>query len=522
MVRFKLFLVERPRRSTPTLEALGAGDATVRAALTEFLAGDRQDPVALAVGDDHARIRALWDQCHRDGLSVVIFDHSTLWDRLRDRLRAQPAPKTEVTAVAAAGVSVGAQRAAGPELVAPGGFELSPRARVGVITAGIFAALLAVAWAVVPRGGEQGPPDTQGASSAGFAGSRAGGSLSAVAGGGSQSGAAAQASGVAQGRAGGVNPAAAGVDAEVRVREGGGDPAGDPTTGPAALLLAFVVGWALAGIGGVAVSRDGAALTAAQRHGARALVGVVAGLAAAVSVVARLGAEPPPPEAPREAHRDAPMSNAANVSHDAADAAAEAPGGPFARFLRRRRSAGAAAPSRFSSLLSRWRAARSDAGAVPDASARAMGDESAAEPVEAVAAMDAAVAAPPARGERHRRGRHRRRDAGTHDVAPVADVASSDVSPATDVARPAPVAAGRAPTPAEAPARDDALRESVRRADGVAARPAVTPAVRAETPPARPREERRAPLTPLGSFALGVLAGVALSPRWRAVARGAA
>lgn len=508
MARFNLVLIGRPRRWSAAQEerALAAASPTSREDVEAFLAGTG-DRVLLVASDDAGRVTALWESCHGVGLEVCIFDHSTAWDRLKDRLRVRPVRRPVAQA------SAPAARDEGPALRDGGAMSLGPKARGALMAAGVFAVLLAAALSAVPDdplGDASGAPAAENATPGGAAGS------GALAAGGSGGGAdPAAGPGPARNGGGGAAEAPPGGGGEVEARVGGGAGARGPApakpSGPGvvALLLSFVVGFAGAWAAGRALAPDGRDVT--QLRGLRVAALAFALLVAAVSVVARLAT---PREAPAE-----PAPESSQVTAPQAilrvDSGADEPSAPFARFFHRRRAARVAQPpERFGDMLGRWRAERADA-SVPerDAALEATAEEPAPrENPEARAEAGDGGAGGRHHGRRHgrRHGSHRRRasrDAGVVTVfadASVAHVAPSASSPPEA----SPPAVVRAPLP-----RGDAGAPTAGEAVVVAAPPPRRAPV---------HREPRPPVSPPVSFALGVFLGVLTSPRWRRVARGGA
>jgi hypothetical protein len=149
VARFKLYLIARPLRATPALEAvLGEAEAPLRARVEAFIAGTAEGPILLVASDDRAAVDVHWERCNQERLAILIVDESTLWDRLRDRLQGR-APKP--ARPAAKGESPDAPAPLPREgLFGASSFELSRRTRVGLMAACAFAALLGLALAVAP------------------------------------------------------------------------------------------------------------------------------------------------------------------------------------------------------------------------------------------------------------------------------------------------------------------------------------------------------------------------------------
>jgi hypothetical protein len=501
MARYKLYLIERPRRWTPALEAIVAdASGPPRERVEGFLAGSVEGPVLLVASDDHALITGHWERCDRDRLAVCIFDHSTLWDRLRDRLRPRPA---------VAPGALDAQPQTPPPSVSDAReaprFALSLRTRATLMAACAFVALLGVALLVVPRVDH--PADAPPAAGT-DATARTGADAPRL---------------PAPGRGGGGGASRGAEGGGGRDTPRGGarsgcatSPARDASTSPGALLFAFVLGWALAWGAGLLVERRGGGISTAHLRVARQLATFAAALLAVFSVLLKLSAI----SAAREVapDRDTPAESA--EEDGAAPPDASDPGGPFARFLHRRRAP--LGPGGFRGLLDRWRNTRDGGADVVDAAAGVESPGEATEGESPGAALDAGAA----RRERHRRherrsGRHHAssRDAGG-DASPDAtdavslDAARDDGVAVTDIpgASAGPRAGPSAPNEGGA---DDVAPPSA--APPRAPRRAAPRAARAPRPPDPPP---RAPLSPVSCFAAGVAAGLLLSPRWRALARG--
>jgi hypothetical protein len=520
MARFNLYLLERPRRWTDALRerVRSAATPSSREAVEAFLQGTAEGPVLLAADDNPAQVTALWEQCHRDGLAVCIFDHSTVWDRLRDRLRAlrgSPA-RTSVTP-AAAPARAPSPRREETALRDPGAFALGPRARVVVLAVAAFVTLVAVAASVVPEAVREASEGS--AQSSDLPGGGGRGSLRASSG---QGNAAAAPGATQNGLSQGANTDAHERDGRdiaaprAEVTNASGESATEsPRAHPARLLAAFAIGVALAWIAGTTLSKR--ADPAQLRSGGMVLLAFCAlvVLTAGVSRLAALSSASTPDttsvEAPPEALPEALPD----------DARAPEALGPFARLLRRHRGL-AAPPSRsLRSLLSHWRTSHSDAGAPSDVTAP--------EP-------------PPARHADRRHHRHRRHEdrhharhhaprAGMSDASAVAlaDVATDDVpeldapelDARTDVTATRTATAPSLPPTTPPPTAPQAAREG--------SAPTGTPGAHTDAPRRpravvpRPPPPRRAPPphSPWAALALGVMVGMLTSPRWRAVAKGA-
>lgn len=503
MARFNLVLIGRPRRWSAAQEerALAAASPASREAVEAFIAGTGEQ-VRLVASDDAGRVTALWESCHGVGLEVCIFDHSTAWDRLKDRLRARPVRPPAVQA------SAPSARDEGPALRDGGAMSLGPKARGALLAAGIFAVILAAAVSAVsddPLGDASGAPAPSISAPGGAAGS------GAVVAGGSGGGAdPAAGRGPAGNGGGGAAEAPSGGGGEVEARVGAGagtrGPAPTKPSGPSvvALLLSFVAGFAGAWASGRALAPDGKDLS--QLRGLRVAALAFALLVAAVSVVARVATprEAPPEPAPESSKAPAAQANLR------VDSGADEPSAPFARFFHRRRAARVAQPpERFGDMLGRWRAERADASA-PERDAALEGTTEEPAPRDAPEAR-AEAGDGGAHGRHH--GRHRRRAArGTRDAGvamALADASVAHVAPAVATSpEAAPPAAVSAPLP---------------RRDAGAAVAGEALALAAPAPRRAPRRrEPRPPVSPPASFALGVVLGVLTSPRWRRIARGGA
>jgi hypothetical protein len=505
MARFELYLIARPLRWVPTLEAIvGSAAGSERRRLEDFIAGTVEGPVLLVASDDRAVIDTHWDRCHLERLAVLIVDRSTLWDRLRDRfLRGPVAPSRPVPASAAPPPDV--HFAVAPDLRAERlagmtGFGLSPRARATLMAACVFLAMLGLALLVMPH--SSGTSDAPMGASPEMGDRR------------DSSGATPQ---VAPGTSGGASPSrATGVEgSEGRTRptaRGGcaGSPSTDASTTPGALMFAFVLGVALAWGAGYLVERRGAHLSSENLRAGRQIATFLAALVAVFSVLVRLSAVSaarevaPPPDAPAELAEE----EDAAVPPDALEAA-----GPFARFLRRRRTTHGA-PS-FHALLDQWRTSRADGGTGES-------DVTASDDVPAHEDVIDAGAAPHERRHHREHRSHHRRDAGG-DVAPL-DAAPDDArSTPNDALSVAGSAAALPSSPQASPPPD--VPRPVGAGDGTTPPPprAAARTVRARRrrePPPPPPPPPRAPVSPLTTFAAGLVAGLVLSPRWRAIARG--
>lgn len=362
MARFNLYLLERPRRWTDALRerVRSAATPSSREAVEAFLSGTSEGPVLLAADDNPAKVTALWEQCHRDGLAVCIFDHSTVWDRLRDRLRAlRGSPARPPVTPAAAPPPAPSPRREETALRDPGAFALGPRARAVVLAVGAFVTLVAVAASVVPEAVRE--ASERSAQTSDLPGGGGRGSLRASTG----QGNAAAARGATQ------NGLAQGADTDAHDRDGrdvtapraevtatSGDAATEPPQAhPARLLAAFVIGVALAWIAGLTLSKR--ADPAHLRSGGMVMLAFCAlvVLTAGVSRLAAMSSAPTP---------DAPLEEAPPEALPEAlpgDARAPEALGPFARLLRRHRGLAAPPSQSLRSLLSHWRTSHSDAGA---------------------------------------------------------------------------------------------------------------------------------------------------------------
>ncbi len=507
VARFKLYLIARPLRATPALEAvLGEAEAPLRARVEAFIAGTAEGPILLVASDDRAAVDVHWERCNQERLAILIVDESTLWDRLRDRLQGR-APKPARPAVRPAAAKGESPDAPAPlpreGLFGASSFELSRRTRVGLMAACAFAALLGLALAVAPDNNRPtGAPTT----------SRTG--LARNAGGGGRTQALPNAGG---GDLGAGTAGRGGTEGDASQRGGGGgcarSPGGEALSSPAALLFAFLCGFGIAWGAGLVVDRRGAALSRENLRAARQVTIFLAALVAASSVLLRLAAisaareVAPPVEDPAEATADA----GAGESPEAL--------GPFARFLRQRRGTGRRGPV-FRELLDDWRARHGGDGGAGE------GDAS----LDVTLTEDGDAGAPAAsvdagrhhrehrRHERHARRRHGdARDAST-------DVAAADVPDdvAEDVADDAATSAGS--VSASLPAGPRGTTEPSTPAEPAASAEPARPSRRATTVARAPRREpprdERTPVSPVTTFALGVAAGLVLSPRWRALARG--
>ncbi len=517
MARFNLYLLERPRRWTDALRdrVRSAATPSSREAVEAFLQGTSEGPVLLAADDNPAQVTALWEQCHREGLAVCIFDHSTVWDRLRDRLRAlRGSPARPAVTPSPAPSPSPAPRREETALRDPGAFALGPRARAVVLAVGAFVTLVGVAASVVPEAVRE--ASERSAQSSDLPGGGGRGSLRASSG---QGNAAAARGATPNGLPQGADTATDTRDGRdvtpprAEVTDASGDAATEPPRAhPARLLAAFALGVALAWIAGVTLSKR--ADPAHLRSGGMvllafcALVVLTAGLSRLAALSSAPTAVAPSEEAPPEAIPEALPD----------DARAPEALGPFARLLRRHRGL-AAPPSRsLRSLVSHWRTTHSDAGEAPDVSAP--------EPSPARHADR--------RHRRHRRHedrRHARHDtprAGLSDASTVAlaDVATDDAPELDDASRDArdaepttraalaPSLPPAAPSPAPQAAREGAASPGSPGAQTDAPR-----RPRAVVP--RPPPRRRPPHSPWAALALGVMVGMLTSPRWRAVAKGA-
>jgi hypothetical protein len=521
MARFNLYLLERPRRWTDALRerVRSAATPSSREAVEAFLQGTAEGPVLLAADDNPAQVTALWEQCHRDGLAVCIFDHSTVWDRFRDRLRALRGSPARTSATPAAAPS----RAPSPRreetaLRDPGAFALGPRARVVVLAVGAFVTLVAVAASVVPEAVREASDGSAQTSDLPGGGGR--GSLRASSG---QGNAAAARGATQTGLAPGANPEANARDGRdiaaprAEVTNASGESATEsPRAHPARLLAAFAIGVALAWIAGTTLSKR--ADPAQLRSGGTVLLAFCAlvVLTAGVSRLAALSSPTPVEDPPAE-------SPSAEALPETLPEDARAPEalGPFARLLRRHRGL-AAPPSRsLRSLLSHWRTSHSDAGDAPD------------------------VAAPepsPARHVDRRHRRHRRHEdrhharhdtprAGLSDASTVAlaDVATDDAPEldAPELDARTDVTATRTATAPSPPVTAPPVTAPPPSREATAA--TGTPGARTDAPRrpravvSRPPPPRRPPPphSPWAALALGVMVGMLTSPRWRAVAKGA-
>lgn len=543
MPRFKLYLVERPTRAAPTLDAL-VNDPAVglpRDVLDGFVLGKVEGPMLILADDDHDRVQGYWERCHRDGLAVCIFDHSTAFDRLRDWVRARRHPRTPNAQAHRGAPASGAtihppagrpSPAQGRDiaLAEPGILDAMPRLRAVVYGAALFALLLGVAWWMVPPGDAS---EAMGASSPQAPVAPAAASARTIherTRGGAQVARASHRTDVAPHHGTGTLASSDGVDdlrveAEPDVDDAtrGPERSGRPSIAP--LLLAFVAGLAATWGVGEAVARRGVQTwSRARRRATVAAAATILALTLGSAFAVRISALAPPPAStpPRERARS---SETAPIAERPVER-----GGPFARFLRRNRVArGASPPPSFAALLAGWRSHHaSDAAAT-------------VTPQEAEHAQRDAATAIGASARRHRR-RHPRRAEARHASAPTRERLARDTgsdsarhasADATAAAPPtAPAEETRAPVvrapsgaaPQHVPA---SAGEAARHTASTAAPPVEAGATDPHTPerPA-PRRARESPRprprdpSPLAALALGMLAGIALSPRWRALVRG--
>lgn len=523
MARYELHLTTRPRRWTPALEALAAGaDASFRERVDGFIAGTVEGPLLLLASDDLARITEHWEQCHRDRLAVCIFDHSTLWDVLRDRVRKRGASSSastgEPSSASASGASSGATSGAasgasrGPEVRVEPAITVSLRARVTLMALCAFVAMVALlSWLsphVEPGATTSSRADTETLTRAAPAAT----SLPPPGAGGNGA-----PGGDARGAASATAPAPS-----TQTHSGCAGAPGSTGPTPGALLLAFVMGFGLAWATALVVERRGVGVSTAHLRTAWQVATAAGVLVAALSVLLRVAAYS---AARHEADADSVETDTAELD-DASTGEPDDTAGPFARFLRRRRGAGASAPTGFRGMLAQWRA-RSVDGGTADASLGVDVSLSGDDP-DATTARSSREASFDAGARRDRHGRHEHRerrehhrhhaaeqDGGRADVArldaPRGGSADARATPRADAATRASAAqaspdAGEPETPTLAPSR------APRRGAARVARSHR----RRETPPAPPRD----PVSPVTTFALGVVAGLVLSPRWRALARG--